>query len=152
MWINLGSADALRRQITFSVFDADKQDPAKTDRKGSIEVTKILGDHMAEAHITNDDPQNPILTGDQILQPGLASRQALRFALTGIIDLDGDGRSDMKMARDLIELNGGDGGRVSRRRRHGRRRDHRQHAVSRARHLSPGRQSSDAAIRLEDDE
>jgi hypothetical protein len=27
--------------------------------------------------------------------------------LTGIVDLDGDGRSDMQLARDLIELNGG---------------------------------------------
>src|SRR5690606_30573174 len=31
----------------------------------------------------------------------------LRFALMGIIDLDGDGLNDMKLARDLIELNGG---------------------------------------------
>ena len=56
VWINLGAADALRRQITFSVFDADAQDPAKTEPKGSLEVTRILGDHMAEARVTNDDP------------------------------------------------------------------------------------------------
>ena len=107
VWINLGAADSLRRQITFSVFDADQQDPAKTDQKGSIEVTRILGDHMAEARITNDDPRNPILTGDQIYSQVWHRGKKLRFALTGIIDLDGDGRSDMKLARDLIELNGG---------------------------------------------
>ena len=107
VWINLGAADALRRQITFSVFDADAQDPAKTAEKGSVEVTRILGDHMAEARVTNDDPRNPILTGDQIYSQVWHRGKKLRFALTGIIDLDGDGRSDMKLARDLIELNGG---------------------------------------------
>jgi len=107
VWINLGSADALRRQITFSVLGADNQDPAKAESKGSIEVTKVLGDHMAEAHITADDPRDPILTGDQIYSQVWHRGKKLRFALCGIIDLDGDGHSDMKMARDLIELNGG---------------------------------------------
>lgn len=107
VWINLGSADALRRQITFSVFDADAQDPAKTEPKGSIEVTRILGDHMAEARITKDSPENPILTGDQIYSQVWHRGKRLRFALMGIIDLNGDGHNDMKLARDLIELNGG---------------------------------------------
>lgn len=107
VWINLGAADGLRRQITFSVFDADALDPAKTDPKGSLEVTKILGDHMAEARVTGDDPRNPILTGDQIYSQVWHRGKRLRFALMGIVDIDGDGRNDMQMARDLIELNGG---------------------------------------------
>jgi hypothetical protein len=107
VWINLGAADALRRQITFSVFDADALDPAKTEPKGSIEVTRILGDHMAEARITYDDPRNPVLTGDQIYSQVWHRGKRLRFALMGIVDMDGDGRNDMKLARDLIELNGG---------------------------------------------
>lgn len=107
VWINLGAADSLRKQITFSVFDADAQDPAKTEQKGSIEVTRILGDHMAEAQITGDDPRNPILTGDQIYSQVWHRGKKLRFALMGIIDLDGDGVNDMKLARDLVEMNGG---------------------------------------------
>jgi hypothetical protein len=107
VWINLGAADSLRRQITFSVFDTDAQDPAKTEQKGSIEVTRLLGDHMAEAHITSDDPRNPILTGDQIYSQVWHRGKKLRFALAGNLDLDGDGKSDMKLARNLIELNGG---------------------------------------------
>lgn len=107
VWINLGAADALRRQITFSVFDADAQDPAKTEPKGSIEVTRILGDHMAEARVTSDDPRNPILTGDQIYSQVWHRGKKLRFALAGILDLDGDGKSDMELARNLVELNGG---------------------------------------------
>jgi hypothetical protein len=107
VWINLGAADALRRQITFSVFDADAQDPAKTKPKGSLEVTRILGDHMAEARVTDDSASNPILTGDQIFSQVWHRGKRLRFALMGIVDINGDGRNDMKLARDLIELNGG---------------------------------------------
>src|SRR3972149_195328 len=65
-WINLGTGDSLRRQITFGVYEANRRDPAGSERKGSIEVTRILGEHLAEARSTEDDPRNPILTGDQI--------------------------------------------------------------------------------------
>lgn len=107
VWINLGSADSLRRQVTFSVFDADQHDAAKAAKKGSIEVTRLLDEHMAEARITKDDPTNPILTGDNIYSQVWHRGKKLHFALTGVIDVDGDGQSDMQLARDLIDVNGG---------------------------------------------
>lgn len=106
-WINLGEADALRRQITFSVFESSETDAGKTEKKGSVEVTRLLGDHMAEVRITDDDPHNPILPGDNIYTPLWHRGKQIHFALTGVIDLDGDGTSDMQQARDLIEMNGG---------------------------------------------
>ena len=107
VWINLGTADALRRQVTFSVYDADQHDAEKAAKKGSIEVTRLLGDHMAEARITNDDPTNPIMSGDSIYSQVWHRGKRLRFALTGVVDINGDGQSDMQLARELIELNGG---------------------------------------------
>jgi hypothetical protein len=107
VWINLGTGDSLRRQVTFSVFDADQHDAAKAAKKGSIEVTRLLDDHMAEARITKDDPTNPILNGDNIYSQVWHRGKKLHFALTGLVDIDGDGVSDMQQARDLIELNGG---------------------------------------------
>lgn len=107
VWINLGEADALRRQITFSVFDAELHDAAKAQKKGSIEVTRILGDHLAEARVTEDDPRNPILTSDQIYSQVWERGKKLRFALTGVIDIDDDRQSDLQLARDLVELNNG---------------------------------------------
>jgi hypothetical protein len=107
VWINLGSADSLRRQVTFSVYDADEHDAAKSEKKGSLEVTRILGPHMAEARITNDSATNPIIVGDNIYSQVWHRGKKLRFALTGIVDFDGDGQSDMQLARELIELNGG---------------------------------------------
>jgi hypothetical protein len=107
VWINLGSADSLRRQVTFSVFDADQHDAEKATKKGSIEVSRVLGEHMAEARITQDEPTNPILPGDMIYSQVWHRGKKLRFALAGIIDIDNDGVSDMDLARQLIELNGG---------------------------------------------
>jgi hypothetical protein len=107
VWINLGSSDSLRRQVTFSVFDGDQHDAEKATKKGSVEVTRVLGEHMAEARVTDDDPTNPILPGDMIYSTVWHRGKKLRFALTGIIDLDNDGQSDMDLARQLIELNGG---------------------------------------------
>lgn len=107
VWLDLGSEDSLRRQITFSVFESDQTDAGKTVKKGSLEVTRILGDHEAEARITNDDPRNPILPGDKIYSQVWQRGKALRFALTGVIDIDGDGRQDLQQAKDLISLNGG---------------------------------------------
>jgi hypothetical protein len=62
---------------------------------------------MAEARITEDDPTNPILSGDNIYSPVWHRGKKLRFALTGLIDVDADGVSDMQLVRDLIALNGG---------------------------------------------
>ena len=107
VWVNLGSADALRRQVTFSVFESDLNDAAKASKKGSIEVIRLLGEHLAEARITTDESTNPILPGDQIYSQVWHRGKQLRFALTGLIDLNDDGRSDLQEAKDLISLNGG---------------------------------------------
>jgi hypothetical protein len=106
VWVNLGEADSLRRQITFSVFDSNETDAGKAAKKGSIEITRILGDHLAEARITSDDKRNPILPGDQVFSQVWQRGKQLRFALTGLIDLDGDGMSDLQQAKDLVALNG----------------------------------------------
>jgi hypothetical protein len=107
VWINLGSADSLRRQVTFKVYDADQHDAKKATKKASIEVTKLLGPHLAEAKVTEEELTNPILSGDNIHSQVWHRGKRLHFALTGFIDIDGDGRSDMQLARQLIEMNDG---------------------------------------------
>lgn len=107
VWINLGKDDSLRRQVTFSVFEQDAADAGKAAKKGSIEVVRLLGDNMAEAEITNDNPRNPILPGDQIYSQVWHRGKKVHFAFAGTIDFDGDKRSDLQRARDLIALNGG---------------------------------------------
>ena len=107
VWINLGKADQLRPQVTFSVYDGDENDALSAKRKGSIEVTRILSDHMAEARITSDDPKRPIIEGDRIYSQVWNRGRQVGFAITGVIDLDNDGKSDLDLLKKIIEINNG---------------------------------------------
>jgi hypothetical protein len=108
VWINLGRADGLLRQVTFSVYPADVTDmKAKGARKAKIEVTQILGNHLAEARVTEDEIGRPILPSDKIYTPLWSPGERRHFALAGLIDVDGDGRSDLETVKNLIAINGG---------------------------------------------
>lgn len=106
VWINLGQGDNLKRQTIFSVYPAG-QVQALPEKKASIEVMRIIDDHMAEARILEDDLSNPILPGDQVFSPVWQRGHSDGFALAGFMDIDGDGRSDRLRIRDLILYNGG---------------------------------------------
>lgn len=107
VWINLGQSDALSRQVTFSVYPANMSGSAVKDSKGSIEVTQILGSHLAEARILDDIAANPILPGDKIFTPLWSPGEKRRFALAGFMDIDNDGKNDLETILHLIQLNGG---------------------------------------------
>lgn len=120
-YINLGRADGLQRQITFSVYDpsvntlnlpnaADERDESRTQqtkRKASIEVIDIVDDHLAECRILEDNVKDPILPGDNIFTPAWRPGQKLQFALVGRMDIDGDVEDDREKVKNLIEANGG---------------------------------------------
>lgn len=106
-WINLGLADGLRRQTLFSVFDQVDNGVTRGQKKASIEITRVLDQHLAEARIIYDIPSNPILPGDQIFSPAWRPGKRVRFALVGLIDIDGDHRSDRSLVRSLLTASGG---------------------------------------------
>jgi hypothetical protein len=107
VWINLGEADHLRPQVTFSVYSGDEDDALGAVRKASIEVTRILSAKMAEARITDDVATNPVLEGDKIYSQVWSPGRQVGFAITGIIDMNGDGRSDLDRLKSVIDLNNG---------------------------------------------
>lgn len=107
VWINLGRADGLGRQTTFTVFDAQETGVTTAEPKGRIEVVRIIEDHLAECRILEDSARNPILPNDVIHTPAWSPGQAIRFALVGKMDIDGDGLSDRETIRNIITLNGG---------------------------------------------
>ncbi len=107
VWLNLGADDGLRRQISFTVIGADENNPLKADKKGSVEVTRVLDRHLAEARIIDDSPSNPIMPGDNIYSVAWQPGRAEHFALLGFMDVDKDGLSDRQLIRDIIALNGG---------------------------------------------
>ncbi len=122
VWISLGSADGLMRQTTFSIFDQDAMNVAprresdeegrvarKADvSKGKIEVTRVLGAHLAEGRIVDDHPANPIMKGDLIFSPAWKPGRRVRFALAGVIDIDKDKGSDLPLVRSIIAAGGGE--------------------------------------------
>ncbi|MBN1396255.1 MAG: hypothetical protein JW959_14625 [Pirellulales bacterium] len=108
VWINLGRADNLRRQVTFSVYPVENNNLTVKDKKGSIEVTHILGEHLAEARVLEDEIGDPIIPGDRIHTVLWSANKPRHFALAGLIDIDGDRVSDLDTVVNLIRLNGGE--------------------------------------------
>jgi hypothetical protein len=106
VWINLGRADNLPKQLQFSVWGRDENDVARSEHKAKIEVTDILGDHLAEARIAEDNIADPILPGDKIYTPLWQPGRQERFAVAGFIDFNKDGNSDVRMLEELIKRNG----------------------------------------------
>lgn len=105
VWIDLGQADGVRRQMTFSVYAAETNDISQSVKKGSIEVTQVLDD-LAEARIVEDEMSDPILVGDVVYTPVWAPGERLHFALTDGMDVDGDGKFEPDLVRRLITMNG----------------------------------------------
>jgi hypothetical protein len=108
VYINLGSLDNLRPQVSFSVYSRDHRGIGREARdiKASVEVTRILGPHQAEAKILNQDRTRPISAGDPIYSPIWAGGRAEYFAFVGIIDFDKDGKSDRETLHRLLKGSG----------------------------------------------
>lgn len=107
VWINLGTADGLQRNTTFTVYDRDQSNFSRAERKGVIEVTRVVDEHLAEANIVEESNSNPILSNDIIYTPTWSPGEKVRFALTGFMDIDDDTLSDRAIIRSLILTNGG---------------------------------------------
>lgn len=105
VWINLGSADNLRRQTTFSVHSRDNR--RLDQNKARIEVTRVLLDRLSECRILEDSASDPILPGDVIYSPAWKRNREVHFALAGWMDIDRDGRNDIDLVRSLIVNSGG---------------------------------------------
>ncbi|MES2791740.1 MAG: hypothetical protein V4719_19120 [Planctomycetota bacterium] len=107
--INLGKADRLSVRTTFSVYTKANSGVARgsEDIKGSIEVTKILGPHLASAIITGETmPSDPISPADPIYTPAWSPGRFEKFAFVGKFDLTGDGKDDNELLKELIATNG----------------------------------------------
>ena len=66
VWIDMGRADGLSPKTTFNVHSVDASGGITARRKGVIQVTLLLGDHLAEARIIEDAESDPIVPGNHI--------------------------------------------------------------------------------------
>jgi len=108
VWINLGANDQLKKGTTFSVYtkDNDGVGRGEEDIKGSIEITRILGSHRAEAKVLEDDNFQPFSAGDPIYTPLWNPGRPETIAVIGPIDLDGDGQSDREEFHRIVQMSG----------------------------------------------
>lgn len=115
VYINLGKDDKLRPGTTFSVYEKNLATVGgrTSEIKASIEVTRIIDEHTAEATITSEgaypgDYSRPIARGDAIYSPLWRSGVKETFALVGKFDLDQDKNDDRNILLTMINNAGGD--------------------------------------------
>lgn len=107
VWIDLGSADGIRPQVTFSVSNSLDADAEKSEKKGSIEVVRVIDAHMSEARITNDTATNPLVPGDKIYSQVWDRGRKVGFGIAGFIDIDDNGTSDLEQLKRIIAASNG---------------------------------------------
>ncbi|MEZ6066092.1 MAG: hypothetical protein R3B90_10370 [Planctomycetaceae bacterium] len=105
VWINRGSKDYLRPQVTFSVYTKDHQGIARStaDVKAKIEVVEV-DVTSARCKILEEDLTRPIAPGDPIYSPLWEQGRTENIAFVGIIDLDGDGVSDRELLQEMVDV------------------------------------------------
>ena len=106
VFIDIGSADGLMKNMTFAVYDQSVTNFEENKHKAMIEVTEVTP-YRAEARITMENPVDPIVGGDYILTATWDPGFAVPIAVAGSFDLDGDRYDDMEKLVRMIERNGG---------------------------------------------
>src|SRR5207244_349921 len=94
-YINIGQADNVSPQLTFSIHGIGPDGQPEQTPKGSLEVVSPQPGHVSEARITRtvDRQRTPILEGDVLYNPTWSPTTRKHVAVVGIIDLAGDGRN-----------------------------------------------------------
>ncbi len=110
-YINLGTVDNVQDQLTFSVHGLDLNRKPLPNIKGSVEVLNVIGEHLSQVRITSvrDRARDPILQGDVLYNPSWDPLAKKHVAITGIVDLTGEGRDNLQefmrnLARQRIEV------------------------------------------------
>jgi RNA polymerase sigma factor (sigma-70 family) len=70
-YINLGSADRVTPGLTFSVHGVGRDGRPLPAVKGTVEVFKVLGEHLSQARVTSvaGPGRDPIIQGDLLFNP-----------------------------------------------------------------------------------
>lgn len=110
VWLNIGDADFLKPRMTFSVYGKETAGIGRTvaDIKGKVEVTRVIDAHLSEAKVIQEDLYRPMSPGDAVFTPLWSPGRAEKFAAVGIIDMDGDGKSDRDLFHAEMGVRGAD--------------------------------------------
>lgn len=97
-YINLGSADKVKPQLTFTIHGVGLDGRPNPQPKGTLEVVNVVRDHLSQTRITSvkDANRDPILKGDILYNPSWNPTVKKHVALAGTMDLTGDGRDSLR--------------------------------------------------------
>lgn len=108
-FINLGSYDHVKPQLTFSIFAQNPAGKAQgKTRKARLEVVDVLDSHLSRGRIVNvtDPNRDPVVSGDLLFNPAWSPNLKQHIAIAGLIDLTGDGSdSSEEFIRNLQKQN-----------------------------------------------
>jgi hypothetical protein len=92
-YLNVGTADYVKPGLTFAVFGPGEYKP-NAERKGSVEVVRVLDDHSCEARVTDvkNRVKDPIMRGDELFNVAWMPGRREHVAISGFVDLTGEGR------------------------------------------------------------
>jgi hypothetical protein len=107
-YINLGSADHVKPQLTFSIHGVSADGRPNPEPKGTLEVVNVVGPHLSQTRITSikDRNRDPVLERDVLYNPSWDPNIKKHVAIAGIVDLTGDGRDSLfEFMRNLERQN-----------------------------------------------
>ncbi|HMF15394.1 MAG TPA: hypothetical protein VKE94_23930 [Gemmataceae bacterium] len=95
-YVNLGSADRVRPQLSFSIHTVGTDGRPVKESKGSLEIINVVSEHLSQARITRqvDPTRDPVTVGDVLMNLAWDPDQQRHVAIVGMVDLTGDLRTD----------------------------------------------------------
>ncbi len=104
-FINLGSADRVKPQLTFTIHGVGADGRPNPQTKGTLEVVNVVGPHLSQARITsvNNPNREPIVANDVVYNASWNPNIRKHVAIAGIIDLTGDGRDSLDEFKRNLE-------------------------------------------------
>ena len=107
VFIDIGRADGLTSNRSFSVYDQAVTDFENATPKAKVEVVRV-DTFRSECRVIDENVVDPILRGDHVLTATWDPGFSVKFALAGRFDLDGDSFDDTEKLIRMIERNGGE--------------------------------------------
>ncbi len=104
-YINLGSADHVKPQLTFTIHGVGADGRPNPQTKGTLEVVNVVGPHLSYARVTsvNNPNREPIVANDVVYNASWNPNIKKHVAIAGIIDLTGDGRDSFEEFKRNLE-------------------------------------------------
>ena len=104
-FVNLGTAEAVRPGVTFSIHGRGPDGRPTPASKGTLEVINVINDHLSQAQVVSvkDAQKDPILPGDFLYNPVFKPGGAQHVVIAGRIAMHGTQGDDLEEFERLLQ-------------------------------------------------